>query len=410
MSRRTLLPAVLWLAADVGFADNAQLQELFFEACTNPTGALATRCQETPDGLGDLSSDSESSLNPSQALSSTSATQAAARYRNEAARERSERYLEGVERDVDADALALGPFSLLVNGSYQSEDRSRRVDVDAERGYEMDAWGVQIGFDHRLSPRLVAGALVTWESSDLEFDREQPGAGFTPQTRAGDIAQDSLGVSVFANVLLGERGYLDLSAGYVDSEYTLQRRSVFQESGRTVPQTDVLTRATPDGNETWAAVNLGYSATVGAWALDPYLGATYSDVDVDGYEETDRSGSGLAMAVSGTDARTVLGQAGLQATRPVSRPGYVLLPQGRIEYVRAFDRDGVTARAAYLLDADDNVLALTGDRRDADYFEAALGVVLLLPNGWMPFLEYQVMLGADDLDAQRIALGLRVEL
>ncbi len=407
---RQLLAGAAVLAATAGArADNAELQALFFAACDNPSGGLASRCAETPGGLGDLSSDSESSLNPSQSLSSTSAAQASARSRNEEARERGERYRQGAA-DTGAETLALGPFSLLVNGSYQDEEQSRSVDVDAERGYQLDAWAAQLGFDYRFSPTLVAGALVTWESSDLEFDREQPGVAFTPLADAGDVNQDSLGLTVFANVLLGERGYLDLSAGYVASDYTVQRRSVFQESGRSVPQTNVLTSASPDGDETWAAFALGYAAAAGAWTVDPYLGAVYSRAEVDGYQETDRSDSGLAMSIGAATSRTLLGQAGVRVTRPLSRPGYVLLPQASVEYLRAFERDGVETRASYRLDQNGNVLALEGDRRDRDYFEAGVGVVLLLPNGWMPFLEYQVLLGAEDLDAQRVSLGLRVEL
>lgn len=409
-SLRPLLAAVTLAAAASAGADNAELQALFFAACDDPSAGLAARCGETTDGLGDLSGDSESSLNPSQSLNGTSATQAAARSRNEEARERGDRYLHGEEPGAAEGALALGPFSLLLNGNYQSEEQSRTVDVDAERGYQLDAWGAQLGFDYRLSPGLVAGAVVSWETSDLEFDREQAGVNFTPQGDAGEVAQDSLGFSVFANVLLGEHGYLDLSAGYVDSDYTVRRRSVFQESGRSVPQTNVLTRATPGGDETWAAFNLGYAAAIGAWAVDPYLGAVYSKAQVDAYEETDQSDSGLAMSISQATSRTVLGQAGVRVARPISRQGYVLLPQASLEYLRAFDRDGVETRASYRLDQNGNVLALEGDRRDRDFFEAGIGVVMLLPNGWMPFLEYQVTLGAEDLDAHRVAVGLRVEL
>jgi uncharacterized protein with beta-barrel porin domain len=137
---------------------------------------------------------------------------------------------------------------------------------------------------------------------------------------------------------------------------------------------------------------------------------TYSKAEVDGFEETDVTGSGLAMAVDRVSSRTVLGQAGVRLSRPISREGYVLLPQLSAEYVRELERDGADTRVAYLLDQSGNSLALDGDRREADYFDIGLGVVMLLPNGWMPFLEYQATLGHDDLDRQRIAVGLRVEL
>lgn len=410
------LTAVVTIAATVAaitpsvHADNAALQALFFAACDDPAGALAERCGETPAGAGDLSGDSESSLNPSQTLGSTSASHSLARTRSQDGRDRGERLLDDVDAAVERTGLDLGPFSLLINGHYLDEDRDRDVDLDAERGYQLGAWGAQLGFDYRLGAKAVIGALITWETAELDFDRELPGANFVPQGRAGSMDQDSVGVAVFGNRQLGERGYLDISAGYIDSDYTLRRRAIFQESQRSVPQTLVETRATPDGEETWGALTLGYSGSTGVWAVDPYLGVTYSKAEVDGFEETDVTGSGLAMAVDRVSSRTVLGQAGVRLSRPISREGYVLLPQLSAEYVRELDRDGADTRVAYLLDQSGNSLALDGDRREADYFDIGLGVVMLLPNGWMPFLEYQATVGHDDLDRQRIAVGLRVEL
>ena len=51
-------------------AANDSLQSLFFLACLNPSANLAVRCAETVDDEGDLSGDSETSLNPTQVLSS----------------------------------------------------------------------------------------------------------------------------------------------------------------------------------------------------------------------------------------------------------------------------------------------------------------------------------------------------
>ena len=62
--------ALALLLATSGQAANAPLQDLFFAACVNPQANLAVRCAQTTGGLGDLSSDSESSLNPSQGLGS----------------------------------------------------------------------------------------------------------------------------------------------------------------------------------------------------------------------------------------------------------------------------------------------------------------------------------------------------
>lgn len=391
-------------------AENPRFQNYFFEVCAGADGLLEARCAETDGGLGDLSSDSESSLNPSQTLGVANAARSTARSRAREAHERGEDALTEGAADTGDGGLALKPLSLLVNGRLLSEERSRQVDVDAERGYQMDARGAQLGLDYRFNRDFVAGGMFTWETSSLDYDRERPGQNFTPAGRAGSVDQDSLGATLFANLRLGRSGYLDVSGGYIDSDYTIRRSAVFQESNRTVPQTLVQTQAAPGGDETWAALALGTAITRDAWNFNPYLGATYSRAKVDGYRERDVSASGLALDVGSITADSLLGQAGLRITRPISRPGYVLLPQFSVEYLHEFERDGVSSDIGFQLDQDGNRLRLEGDRRDTGYVDVGVGLVMLLPNGWMPFIEYQITLGQEDLNRNRVALGLRVEL
>ena len=147
-----------------------------------PTGALAARCAETPGGLGNLSGDSESSLNPNQTLTAADSGLAAARAANEQTRERIEQARDG---NASGNQVHVGPFSLLVNANVASAQRDRSAGSDSERGYDSDSWGGQLGFDYRLNPHAVVGVLVDWQSSSLEFDRELAGVNFVPQSDAG---------------------------------------------------------------------------------------------------------------------------------------------------------------------------------------------------------------------------------
>jgi outer membrane autotransporter protein len=158
------------------------------------------------------------------------------------------------------------------------------------------------------------------------------------------------------------------------------------------------------------AAAIGYAVDIDGWNVGPHLGITYSRAAVDAYRERDLSGSGLALSVSGITARSLLGHAGVRVSRPLSRTGYVLVPQISAEYGREFERDGIAVTTAFDLDAEGNRLRLRGDSRDADFVDVGVGLVLLLPNGWIPFAEYPTTLGQSDLDRHRLALGLRVEL
>ena len=84
----TYLSLTAMAATPTAHAANADLQNFFFDACVNPAGLLATRCAQTPGGLGDLSADSESSLNPSQTLSRNDGSLSAAQQRAQAVRDR----------------------------------------------------------------------------------------------------------------------------------------------------------------------------------------------------------------------------------------------------------------------------------------------------------------------------------
>ena len=51
-----------------------------------------------------------------------------------------------------------------------------------------------------------------------------------------------------------------------------------------------------------------------------------------------------------------------------------------------------------------------GDDPDRTYGVAAFGIAAITPGGWMPYLNFDALVGADDLDRYRVSLGLRREL
>ena len=398
-----------WHAAPAGAA-NPEFQDFFFSVCQNPTGTLAQRCGETTDGLGNLSGDSESSLNPSQVLSNADAGLATARSLSKQALERTER-LSGTDTAGMGEKVDIGPFSLLLNVRMSREEQKKTVDADSERGYENDFWGIEAGTDYRINDRFVVGGLITYEESELTFDAENPGVNFIPSPLgAGEINRDGLSFTVFGSFDLGERAYFSASAGYISSDFKSTRNVVFQESNRTVPQTDVAVRASYDGSEYWASAGIGYTGNLGSWSYGPYAGAIYSRAETDAFLEEDLSDSGLAMAVDKYKRDSLLGQLGLRLSGSIPSGMGVFIPQFRVEYEHEFARDPKTARTAFQQDAGGNVYRLAGDSPDRDSINLGLGIMAIFPNGWLPFFDYQVLLGNDDRDRYRLTLGLRKEL
>lgn len=397
-------PALL-LGSQSAWAVNPEFQDFFFDVCASPSGALAARCAETTGGLGNVSGDSESSLNPSQVLNVNASGLAAARARAKQARERADRLDDPVTTEV-----AGGPWSFLANIRFSGEEVDRRVDVSPERGHEQTGRSLELGFDRRLSPTAVLGLLFSYEETELDFVAEAPGNNFVPAARAGDIETEVYGVTGYGVFQLSDRAYLDAAIGYGwgDNEFT--RNSVFQESGRQVPQTDVRTRATSDQTQLWGSINLGYEVLQGDWSATTYGGLQWTDTQSDAFTERDLNGSGLNMSFGEVDEESLIGLLGVQVQRVVGLTTGALLLQGRAEYLHQFEDAPPRAVARYALDTAGNELRLRGDDVDRDYFAIGLGMGWVLPNGWLPFVDAEMLAGYDNRDSYRITAGLRKEL
>jgi outer membrane autotransporter protein len=404
----TLAAAGCLLAAPGAEAANAEFQSFFFSVCGTATGTLAARCDETPGGLGNVSGDSESSLNPSQNLSHNLSPIGTAQTRSKAARERGERLREDEPAgEAPAARISAGPFSLLVNVHGTWFDRE--IEGDLERSFDGDSAAAEIGLDYRASDRAVIGAILGLERLKYDFDAEAPGVNFTPAALAGEVDSDNTYLTLFASFALGEGGFVEFAGGYEQSDGDYRRNSVFQESTRTTPQTEVRVEGNSDGTTTWAGLNAGYDFHSGAASFGPYAGVTWTKAELDSYTERDLSGSGLAMDFDGTDRRSTLVHAGLRASRVVSTGSGVLVPQLRVEYQRELDDDAPTAVSRFALDPAGTEYALSGVRGDDDAFNAGLSLAAMLPNGWLAFADWSILLDNDELDRQRATLGLRKE-
>ena len=392
-------------------AANEAFQDFFFVVCGSPSGVLATRCAETDGGLGNLSGDSESSLNPSQTLSTADAAMFAAQQRSQEIRERMR-----ARRDSDESAGAedvrvdLGPFSLLINAHTATSESDRLVDIDAERGYELDETSAELGLDYRINDRLVWGGWLQWGKSSLDFDPENPGTNFNPLATAGEIDTDRLGVTTYLSARLGESGFLDASLGYTALDASVSRGSVFQESNRVIAQTNSVTAADIEGDELMFTLTTGLHVDVNSWNVSPFVGITHVKTTFDDYAETDLSSAGLALGVSLGDQSMTIGQVGVTVSKAVSMDGWVFLPQARVEYLSELNRDRSEADVRFLNDLGSNVFSLQGDNFDDDRIDVSVGFAGVFPNGWIPFVEYQLTTGTTNLDRYQVAAGLRIEL
>jgi len=381
-------------------AGNAAYQAYFRQACVSATGPLAALCVASRGG--ELSGDSESSLNPNQTAVAGSTSLA----RAQALAEATERRLEGL-RDGDGPEIPEGRIGFFgsVLGEWSDQDRGP---YDNERGFDADAWRITAGVDWRLSPTATVGASLTYSDYNSDFDANLPGNAFTPQADAGGIDTEEITITVFGTLALSDSVWMDASAGVGFTDHRFRRNAVFQESNRIIPQTNVQAVGSPDGREHHASVGIGWDGQMGALSVGPYARLRYIRSKIDAYTEDD-GGVGLALNVSRSRTTSVTSILGARASYAISNSWGVLIPQARVEFEHEFEDDPKTTATRLALDPGGNVFTVANDRPDRNAFNLGAGLLFVLPNGFAPFIDYEGRVGYRDASRHRVSAGFRAQ-
>ncbi len=412
-------------------AQALDLQGLLTLACAPggpvPGSALQSRCDETPGGAGGVSPASAASLTPSQFLSGNAVAIARAKDRTREIQEwledRRDREANRFRRAAPArapgpllpaaptaetpaggSAPEVGRLGLVANGRASWFDRSAGVQ---ERGFDGTTHSALLGGDARLAPGAFLGGFVSYDRTDSEFDPDQPLA--LPLSRSGRLDGNAASFGLFGSYNLTHAIFLDGSFGYGFAYHDLERDAVFQDAALATSR-QVQTRADLDGEELTASAALGYELQNGALTLGPYGRATYVRSEIEGHSETDRSGSGLAMRVEETARESFTTRVGARLSYALETPFGALVPQGRFEWEHEFLQGDRNQTTTFVLDTRASQLTLTGDAPDRSHLNLGAGLLLVLPGGWIPFVDYEGLVGDPELARHRLSFGLRAEL
>ena len=337
-----------------------------------------------------LSGASEDSLAPTQSLASNDAVLDQAR--------------KLAQDEPTGGKLEIGPFSLLLNGRASWFERDPGT---LERGYDGDAYSVQLGLDKRLSPATVVGGFLAFERSRSEFGRDP--ANVSTQSSEGKSDADTLSLIVYGAHNLSDALYIEGAAGYGTSDYEFTRSVYYQPTGGGAI-TPVSTTGDTNGKNYWMSLGTGYELASGAASITPYARLTYAHSTTDGYSETELTATGLAMRYSDANRSSLTATLGLRAGMTQSYSWGVLVPFFKLEYEHEFKNDPQEVSTAFVLDDANTIFTPAGQEPDRDYFHLGAGTQFILPHGWISFIEVEALLGHRDLDRSRLLLGLRKEL
>jgi len=394
------------------------LEDAFIVACGVASGTLLSLCT-TANGINgsfQLSGDGQASVSPGQTLTSNASAIGRAYTQTDGVQNRLEEERKekaGRPRGLSAgEDVALGQLSLYLNLGGEEVDRDRINDVDQETGY--DGWkaGFQIGGDYRIGDRLVVGALIGVDHSETKFDADvaalQGAVAFVPGDNQGGARSDSAILNVYSSYSVTDNLYVDGTVGVGYTDYTFDRNFIFQSSGRAFA-TDAATTGLTHGYEVNAGVGMGYDLYHNALSIGPYVRANYARSTISDYTEEDRNGSGLNMKVDEDTSNSITGVLGVQASYAFSQDWGVFIPQIRAEYEHEFGNDARTVTSSFAQSTSTATVALTTDKPDRSYVNLGAGVLFILPNGWMPFLDVEMLVSYEQLQRQRYTGGLRVE-
>jgi uncharacterized protein YhjY with autotransporter beta-barrel domain len=123
---------------------------------------------------------------------------------------------------------------------------------------------------------------------------------------------------------------------------------------------------------------------------------------LDAFTET---GAGTLFHYEDQVDESLTGTIGAQASMAFSTSFGVVVPQVSAEYVREFldDRETFTATDA------GGTFDYVGDQPDRNHFNVGGGVVVLLPNGVFPFINYEAELANYLQETHTVTGGVRLE-
>jgi uncharacterized protein YhjY with autotransporter beta-barrel domain len=402
------------LAQAVG---NAGIQTFFENTVCGPSvGSVPlflARCSETEDNgvFANISSNSESSLNPNQtavAASNALAKAQALAQETEARLESIRGKDEGKPGADTGEIASFGPWGIFANFDGEWSDQQRQPNAN-ERGFDGHRYRGTLGADYRLDAGSHVGLMVSYEKAKSTFDTELPGVNFTPTTDAGGMKSETIAATVFASFSLSDKAWFDASAGYAWSDNDFRRNAIFQPSTRTLTR-DVRAVGSADGKQYFVALGAGVDLSDGPISFGPYVRARYVKSDIDAYSETDLNATGLQLDVAKQKASSLTTIVGASASYAISASWGVVVPQVRLEYEHEFKDDARATITRFALDPNDVPFANVTDAPDRNYFNAGVGLLFVLPNGVMPFVDYEGLLGYRNFNRNRVTVGLRLEI
>lgn len=294
-----------------------------------------------------------------------------------------------------------GGFSRLgvfVSGRISAGDRDRTANVE---GFEYDVAGLTVGADYRFTDTLILGGALGYAKTNTDLDAGR-----------GSLDNKGYSLTLFGTYYQNENFYIDGSLTYGNGNYDQERRVRYTLPDRA--EVDQTFFSSFDGDQLGLTLNAGYEIRRDALTLVPTGRLQYIKADIDSYREDRVSnpevdGSGWGVTVDDQSFKSFTLSLGGQVNYAMSQSWGVLLPYASLEWVHEFENNDDAVTGRFVGDPSGTGFVLPVDESDSDYFNFGVGVSAQFTGGKAGFINYQQVLGYDNLDHYTVNAGLRFE-
>jgi len=292
-------------------------------------------------------------------------------------------------------------WGFFATGTIGSGDRDQ---TESNAGFDFSNYSITAGIDYRVNDSLILGAALGFGNNDT--DLKDDGGGLDTQ---------SLNISGYATYYKGDSFYLDGVFTFGRNDFDIARRIDYTlpAVGGGLTQVDQLATANSEGDQTSFAISFGKDFVRGAWMMGPYMRATYTKIDFDGYVEEvsdpGAPGSGLALVV---DDRELLSKElvlGGKLTYTMSTSWGILMPNFALEYLHELEDDPDSLITRFIADPTGTPIVIESENLDRSYFNIGLGLSAIFANGKSAFIYYEHRAGQSEMSMDNLAIGVRIE-
>ena len=273
-------------------------------------------------------------------------------------------------------------------------------------GYKSNILGITAGGDYRFSKRLVAGLALNYSNTDGDF------------RSGGNFSTNSYGGLLFASYLPTDRTFMQVTGGYTRNSYLVSRlASAFVPE----PGADRTVSGLASSNSTGDVFNLGflsgYDHPIGRFMVGPRVGVNYSNTKIHNY--TENGSTGLELKYDDQSINSLQSVLGVQGSAAFSTGLGVLVPQFNADYIHEFANSQRFITVQFAQDlrgtaafpgSTPTKFTFQNDVPVRNYFNLGTGLLMVLPNGWQPFVNFRAMVGNEQFNNYAGTFGLRIEL